>query len=526
VAPGRNFWSITRPIENPMDDTAKPASAPAARAETIPAPTPHRRFILVCLMMALFMAAVEATVVSTAMPRIIGALGGFPLYSWVFSAFLLPQAITAILYGKLADLYGRSPILVFGILLFLAASIACGFAWSMPSLIVFRLIQGFGAGAILPIATTIVGDIYTQQERGKVQGWLGSVWGFAAIIGPLVGGIIVQTLSWRWIFWINVPFGVATVIGLLVYYHEQVRHRAAKLDIMGAAYFSVSITSLLLIVIQGGHRWAWDSAPIFALAAAFLICLALFLWQENRAPEPILSLSLWRQRLVAICNAATMIAGMGIIGVSALIPTYVQGVMGDSAIVAGFSVTALSIAWSLASSVFGPVSRWFGGRGAAQIGGACCMLGGFVFWLLQADWSPFFPGLGSFLFGFGMGLLTTTSTVLIQASVDWTKRGSATASNIFSRLLGSTLGVAILGGVLNNSLEHELAGSGMGHVTLDSMREVLQSHAEGHVDPAQFAVLQHALDHGLHHTFIAVVTVSALAFVLTLFLPRRAVGGY
>ena len=252
----------------------------------------------------------------------------------------------------------------------------------------------------------------------------------------------------------------------------------------------------------------------------------MFLWQENRAPEPILSLSLWRQRLVAICNAATMIAGMGIIGVSALIPTYVQGVMGNSAIVAGFSVTALSVAWSLASSVFGRIARLVGGRGAAQIGALCCMLGGLVFYLLHAGWSAFFPGLGSFLFGFGMGLLTTTSTVMIQSSVDWTKRGSATASNIFSRLLGSTLGVAILGGVLNNSLESRLAGSGMHNVTLDSMREVLQSHAAGQIDPQQFALLQHALDGGLHQTFLAVVTVSALAFVLTLFLPRRAIGGY
>lgn len=509
-----------------MDDAVKTAPAAGGRVESKPAPMPHRGFVLVCLMLALFMAAVEATVVSTAMPRIIGALGGFPLYSWVFSAFLLPQAITAILYGKLADLYGRRPMLVFGIALFLAGSIACGFASSMPTLIVFRLIQGIGAGAILPIATTIAGDIYTQDERLKVQGYLSAVWGFAALIGPLVGGIIVQYLSWRWIFWINVPFGVATVLGLMTYYKEKVHHREHKLDFAGAAYFSVSITALLLILIQGGHQWPWNSAPIYGLFATFVVCLALFLWQENRAPEPILSLGLWRRRLVAICNGATMIAGMGIIGVSALIPTYVQGVMGGSAVVAGFSVTALSIAWSIASGVFGRIASLVGGRGAARLGGLSCMLGGVTFWLLHADWNPFFPGLGSFLFGFGMGLLTTTSTVLIQSSVDWTMRGSATASNIFSRLLGSTLGVAILGSVLNNALERELSGSGVGHVTLDSMREVLQAHAAGQSDPQQFALLQHALDGGLHQTFLAVVIVSALAFVITLFLPRQGMGSY
>ncbi|HEY5210275.1 MAG TPA: MFS transporter [Stellaceae bacterium] len=509
-----------------MDDTAPLSAAPAPPDTPAKSIVPHRGFVLGCLMLAMFMAAVEATVVATAMPVIIGVLGGFSLYSWVFSAFLLPQAITAILYGKLADIYGRRPMLVFGISLFLVGSIACGFAWSMPSLIVFRLIQGVGAGSILPIATTIAGDIYTQEERMKVQGYLSSVWGFAAIIGPLVGGIIVQVLSWRWIFWINVPFGVLTVIGLLIYYREEVKYRAAKLDFAGAGFFTVSVTSLLLVLIQGGHQWPWNSAPVYLLIAAFVICLGLFLWQENRAPEPILSLDLWRQRLVAICNAATMIAGMGIIGVSALIPTYVQGVMGDSAIVAGFSVTALSVAWSLASTVFGRIARYVGGRGAARLGGLSCMLGGLVFFLLQPGMSAAVPGLGSFFFGFGMGLLTTTSTVMIQSSVEWSKRGSATASNIFSRLLGSTLGVAILGSVLNNSLEHQLSGAGMGHVTLDSMREVLQSHAAGTIDPQQFTLLQHALNIGLHQTFLAVVIVSALAFVMTLFLPRQSMGSY
>jgi len=508
-----------------MND-ALTAPARSERIEKKPAAHPHRPLVLIALMLALFMAAVEATVVSTAMPRIIGALGGFPLYSWVFSAFLLPQAITAILYGKLADLYGRRPMLVFGIILFLAGSIACGFATSMPALILFRLIQGFGAGAILPIATTIAGDIYTQDERLKVQGYLSSVWGFAAIIGPLVGGIIVQTLSWRWIFWINVPFGVLTVIGLLTYHREEVRHRAVRLDVAGAVFFTVSLTALLLVLIQGGHQWAWRSAPIYGLLGAFLAGLMLFIWQENRAAEPILSLSLWRRRLVAICNAATLIAGMGIIGVSALIPTYVQGVMGASAIIAGFSVTALSVAWSLATVVFARIARVAGGRGAAQMGGLSCLLGGLVFSQLQSGWSAFVPGFGSFLFGFGMGLLTTTSTVMIQSSVDWTRRGSATASNIFSRLLGSTLGVAILGGVLNNALQRELAGSGMAGVTLDSIREVLQSHDAGHVDPTQFALLQHALDNGLHRAFIAVVAMSALAFLVTLLLPRRPPGGY
>jgi len=485
-----------------------------------------RRYVLASLMLALFMAAVEATVVSTAMPKIVGALGGFALYSWVFAAFLLPQAITAVLYGKLADIYGRRPMLIFGISLFIVASTACGFAWSMPSLIVFRLIQGFGAGSILPIATTIAGDLYTAEQRMKVQGLLASVWGVAAIIGPLAGGIIVQALSWRWIFWINVPVGILTIVGMMAFFQETVRPRHPKIDYLGMALFCVAIASLLLVVIQGGHEWPWDSAPTLGLIATFLVCLILFLWQESRAPEPVVMLSLWRRRLVAIANAATLIAGMGLIGVSSLMPTYVQGVMGRSAIVAGFTVTAMSLGWPLAASAFGWFVHRIGARGTAILGGASCTAGGIIFMLLGPATSPVIAGAGSFLFGAGMGLLTTTSTVMIQASVDWSQRGSATASNIFSRLLGSTLGAAILGGVLNNSLQEQLQGSKLAGLNINSMRGLLEKNAQAAMDPAQFELLRKALDSGLHSAFLTVTLIAALSLVLTWFLPKHAMGKY
>ena len=507
------------------DDVASPAAIEPKTALT-ERQLAGRPYVLVALMLALFMAAVEATVVSTAMPRIVGALGGFALYSWVFAAFLLPQAITAVLYGKLADIYGRRPMLIFGISLFLVASTACGFAWSMPSLIVFRLIQGFGAGAILPIATTIAGDLYTAEQRMKVQGLLASVWGVAAIIGPLVGGLIVTYLSWRWIFWVNVPIGILTIVGMLAFFRETVRPRHPRIDYLGMALFCVAVASLLLVVIQGGHEWAWDSSPILTLMAVFIVCLILFLWQESRAPEPVVMLSLWRQRLVAIANAATMIAGMGLIGVSSLMPTYVQGVMGRSAIVAGFTVTAMSLGWPLASGAFGWFVKRLGGRGTAILGGASCTAGGVIFLLLSPTTSPVIAGAGSFLFGCGMGLLTTTSTVMIQANVDWSQRGSATASNIFSRLLGSTLGAAILGGVLNNSLQHQLQGSGLAGLNINSMRQLMEKKAQEAMDPAQLVLLRKALDIGLHNAFLTVTLVAALSLVLTWFLPKHTMGKY
>ncbi|MFL6561082.1 MAG: MFS transporter, partial [Bacillus sp. (in: firmicutes)] len=215
--------------------------------------------VLAAVMLAMFMGAIEATIVSTAMPAIVADLGGFTLYSWVFSAYLLMNSVTVLIYGKLSDLFGRKPILTIGILIFLLGSILCGFATSMKMLIIFRLIQGFGAGAVTPIATTIIGDIYTAEERAKIQGYLASVWGVSAISGPAVGGLLVQYVSWHYVFWINIPLGILSLVGLWLFLHENVQRKKHEIDYLGAILLTMTISSLMFILVEGGSRFAWGS---------------------------------------------------------------------------------------------------------------------------------------------------------------------------------------------------------------------------------------------------------------------------
>ena len=320
--------------------------------------TTHRLLVTVCVILAMFMAAIEVTIVATAMPAIVGQLGNFSLYTWVFSAFLLTQAATIMMFGKLADLYGRRPVLIAGISVFLLGSVLCGLARSMMMLIIFRLIQGLGAGSIQPVAMTIIGDLYTLDERAKIQGYLASVWGVAAIIGPLAGGFIVQVISWPWVFWINVPIGLITVAGVLLFLHENVEHRQRRIDYLGSLLFGGAVAAFLLVLTQGGTQWPWASMEMIALAATFVGCLVLLLLHERRMPEPMIALDMWTSNhLIASANSTVLVAGMMLIGITSFLPMYVQGVMGRSAIVAGFTLTIMSIGWPLGSALS---SRFFG----------------------------------------------------------------------------------------------------------------------------------------------------------------------
>ena len=483
----------------------------------------RRPVVLGCVMLALFMAAVEVTIVATALPQIVGKLGGFSLYTWVFSGFLLTQASTILVFGKLADLYGRRPVLIAGIVVFLVGSTLCGFAWSMPALIAFRLLQGLGAGSIQPVATTIVGDLYTPQERPRVQGWLSSVWGFAAIVGPLAGGIIVQALSWHWIFWINVPVGILTIVGLSLFLREDVAHRAHNVDYIGVGIFCVAISALLVALLEGGVDWGFASLQTFALVALFVVALVLYLRRERRAPEPMIDLELWRSRLVASVNASSLFAGASIIGVTSFVPIYVQGVLGRSAIIAGFALTAMSVGWPIASMLSGRFLRALDARNTVRVGSALIFAGALGLALMPAGRGAIATGASSFVIGFGMGLLNTTFIILIQGSVTWAQRGSATASNIFARMLGSTFGAAALGAVLNASLHGVLAASGGETAGIDTVRRMFDDGSGVALPAAQRAALVDALGYGLAHVFATLAVFGALTMIATWLVPRRAV---
>jgi len=469
----------------------------------------NRPLVIASIVLATFMVAIEATIVATAMPRIVGQLGGFTYYSWVFSAFLLAQSTTTVIYGKLSDTFGRKPILIGGIVIFLIASALAGFAWSMASLIGFRLLQGIGAGAIQPVAMTIVGDLYKLEERAKVQGVLASVWAVSAVTGPLAGGLIVDNFSWGWIFWINLPIGVLTIIGFALFLHESVEPRKARIDYLGTLLFSISIVSLLIMLTETDQGFG----ILAGLFGMFVIAGALFLMQERRAPEPIISIALWSRRLIATSNTATLLAGMALIGLTTVLPIYVQGVLGRSPLVAGFTLTMLIVGWPLAVMLSSRFFRAFGIRNTLRVGSLMFPIGASFLLFLTPDSSPVSAGIGSFLMGFGMGLISLTSIVLVQESVEWSMRGSATASILFSRSLGNTLGATALGAVLNLGILHFGSGN-----LATKLQEVL-NQPTGLTNLSTDPAIRQVFHSALHWTFWGVFAVALLTFATTWLIP-------
>jgi MFS family permease len=476
-------------------------------------PATRRHLVFACLLLGMFMVAIEATVVATAMPQIVARLGGFSYYAWVFSAFLLAQSATTVMFGKLADLHGRKPVMIAGLVVFLIGSVLAGFSWSMSSLIAFRLIQGLGAGAVQPITITIVADLYTLDERRHTQSYMASVWGVSAVIGPLAGAFIVQHIPWAWVFWINVPPGILAVTGLMLFLHEDVERHDHPIDYLGAGLFVVSVTSLLLAISPdaGGGILAHP----LAFAAIFLAAAPLFFLQERRAREPMVEFGLWAQPMIASANAATLAAGVALIGLTAMLPVYIQAVLGKTPIVSGLTLTAMAVAWPIAATcsarLFLP---WLGLRTTMRCGALVMLAGGLAFPFVNRDNGLWLSSGGAFLMGWGMGMMTYTSVMILQASVDWKKRGAATSSNVFSRLLGNTLGAAVMGAILNFGLR--AAGA---RVTPDEVR-ALMDHRPGVSLHAPDPALQAALAHALHGVFLAMTVLAALTALAAFAMPR------
>ncbi|HLN90795.1 MAG TPA: MFS transporter, partial [Patescibacteria group bacterium] len=307
----------------------------------------NRPLTVVSLLLGLFLAALEMTVVSTAMPTAVGELGGIHLYAWVFAAYMLTATVTLPIYGKLADLYGRKPVMLVGLALFLGGSFLCGHARSMNTLILFRAIQGFGAGAIQPIAMTIVGDLFDVHQRARIQGILGAVWGLAGLIGPVLGGAIVHWLSWRWVFYVNIPLGLACAAVLTFAYHETVGRQGHRLDFAGAALLSVTVVLALLA--------ARSRAEGLGFLPPAAVALALFLWVERRAEEPILPLDLFSRRVMAVASATGALVGAAMISVVTFVPLYVQSVLAGSPTDAGTAIAPIAIGWPISSTLAGRI---------------------------------------------------------------------------------------------------------------------------------------------------------------------------
>ncbi|SAL76872.1 EmrB/QacA family drug resistance transporter [Caballeronia terrestris] len=464
-------------------------------------------------MASMAMVAIEATIVSTAMPQIVSQIGDIHLYSWVFSSFLLAQTAMTVIFGKLADLYGRKPIILCGIAIFLVGSVLAGFAWSMPAMIAFRLIQGIGAGAIQPVTLTIVADLYPARERGKVQGYLASVWAISAVLGPMVGGMIIHQWSWAWIFWLNVPIGLASAAGFIVYLREAPRSARPSIDVLGAILFTVAIGAFMMSLTY----WGTSNGEEAALSGiACVVFAVLFVLQERRAAEPMISFGLWSRRPIAAANAATVASGMVLMGATTFLPMYVQGVLGRSPVIAGLALTMMMVGWPTGATIAARSFHRFGLRSILVAGSVFVPLGVLFFALLTPHSSPVLAGLGSLVAGFGMGLSSVSSLVLIQEIVDTDQRGSATASNLFSRNLGSTLGATAFGAALNYGLSHSTLSKA---ITSDQLRQLLDARRLAEVSEPVVRLVLHA---SLHLTFWAMLAIAVLIVLFSTFVPHVA----
>jgi EmrB/QacA subfamily drug resistance transporter len=410
-----------------------------------------RTLVLAATMMATFMAAVESSIVATAMPTIVADLGDFHLFSWVFAAYLLTQAVSIPIYGRLADLYGRKRMFFLGAGLFLLGSISCGFAWGMIPLIAFRFVQGIGAGAVQPIAYVIVADIYTPKERARVQGLLSSMFGIAAIIGPSLGGILVQHASWSFIFWINIPIGIAAIAMLAIYYHEPIKGHAHQIDYSGALLLTIGSGSLMTAVIQASHLDRWTVGILIAVGILALVALA---FNERRAPEPIVPFKLGQNAVVALCNFCSLAMGVVVISVSGFLPTYVQGVMGYSAAVAGVAFGGTSVTWAAASFAAGSIMIRTSFRFSAIIGGVAIVVGSMILVAMTPSSGAIWAGVGASAIGLGLGFCNTTYLVAVQSAAAKADRGAATSSNLFMRTVGQAVGAALFGAVINFGISY------------------------------------------------------------------------
>jgi EmrB/QacA subfamily drug resistance transporter len=454
--------------------------------------------ILLAVMLTTGLVAMDATILATAVPSVVDDLGGFSQFPWLFSIYLLAQAVSVPLYGKFSDMIGRKPVMLLGITLFLVGSVLCGAAWSMVSLIVFRAIQGLGAGAVLPMSMTIIGDLYSVAERAKVQGYVASVWGISSVVGPTLGGVFSDYMSWRWIFFVNIPIGLAATV-LIRRFREDVNRSRHTIDYAGAVLLAVGGSLLILGLLEGGVEWAWGSPTGIAVLVTAVILLIAFALVEQRAAEPILPLWVFRRRVLAGANASSLVVGVLLIGLTSYVPLYAQGVLGTNAIVAGFAVAAMTIGWPIAASIAGRFYLRIGFRDTAFLGSVFVVIGAIVLLLVDGQSSVLHLAAACFLIGLGLGFIASPVLVAAQSSVDWQTRGVVTGTAMFARSVGSAVGIAVFGAIANAAVARRVGGS---HPDLEHL-------------PA------HVLEPSIHEVYLgagaaAIVMIGAIAL-----LPRR-----
>ncbi|WP_369271551.1 MFS transporter [Streptomyces sp. R11] len=497
------------------------STRPAIRETAQRTGTAKRGAVVAALMLAMALAALDATIVSTAVPQIVGDLGGFSVFSWLFSGYLLAVTVTLPVYGKLSDTFGRKPVLIAGAALFLLGSLLCAVAWNMGALIAFRIVQGLGGGALQGTVQTLAADLYPLKERPKIQSKLSTVWAVSAVAGPGVGGVLAAYADWRWIFLINLPIGAVALWLIVRYLHEPQRAKdasadttatRARVDWAGALAVFACGGVLLTALVQGGVAWPWLSVPSIALFATGLALAAVVVIVERRAADPIIPGWVWRRRTIAAVNLALGALGLLMVAPAVFLPTYAQSVLGLAPVAAGFVLSVWTLSWPVSAALSQHVYRRIGFRNTAMLGIGTASLVLLAFPFLPYPGQAWQPTLLMLLLGAALGLFQLPLIVGVQSTVGWSERGTATASVLFCRQTGQTLGAAIFGAVANGVLASRLGGAS----DLDSVTRALDS---GSAAPE---ATRRAIADAVHAVYLGASGAAALAFlVLLLLAPRR-----
>ena len=478
----------------------------------------------------MFIAALEATVVGTAMPTVIATLGGLSHYSWVFSAYLVTSTVTVPVWGKLSDLYGRRLMYQLGIGMFLLGTLLSGFSASMTQLIIFRAIQGLGAGALVPLGMTIIGDTFTVEERTRMQALFSGVWGLSSVIGPIVGGFITDQISWRWVFWVNLPVGLAAALIIGVALKEPKTHRKPTIDYAGAILLMAAISLLMLAMVDGGGGASLFTTQNLILLLVSAVLILLFVKVEQKAPDPVIPFELFRNPTVLISVVAGFLGGVAMFGAISYIPLFAQGALGFTATEAGSLLTPLMLSWVTMSVVGGRLMLRLGYRGITIFGFFLLTVAFVLLSMFERD-TPrtlLYPNL--VLIGAGLGLTMLTLLIAVQQAVERSKLGIATSLNQFSRSIGGALGVAIMGAVLTAGLAtqlHGVASAEDSRFTHEQAAEfatnpnaIIEPSAKAALAPETLAILQTAMAAAIHPVFWVGAFMSLLALIAALFLPK------
>ena len=493
-------------------------------------PSSKRLTITIGILVGMFLAALEATVVGTAMPTVVASLGGLEIYSWVFSAYLLSSTVTVPAWGKLSDLYGRRPFYLLAIGIFLLGSILSGQAQSMSQLIAFRVVQGVGAGGLLPLAMTIIAELYTPVERARVQGYFSGVWGLASIVGPLLGGVITDQLSWRWVFYLNIPFGLvaALIIGTqLVEDRSHVKQR--RIDVSGILLFTTSVTLIMLFLMRSGQSFDLWSPSNLLLLAGSLVSMGLFVVAERVAEDPLIPVELFRNRVFTGSSINGFLAGMSMFGLISFIPLYVQGVLGTGATEAGSALTPLLMGWVVFSILGARMLLRVTFRWTMLSGMLLLVLGFGLLDLMDASTSRIIVLRNVGVLGAGMGLVMITGLIAVQSSVRREQLGIATSASQFFRSIGGAIGVAVMGTVMTHRMNAEMllmasnTGAGINLSGLEQLAQnpnaFLQPATRDLIAPELVTAFQSMLADALHSTFVVGTIVSVLALLSVALMP-------